>query len=82
VWPPATHLIEKRLAHETFDSRAGIHEMRNIRKQVFESLQKIARANCAVTNCDVLQKNIYKSFKQAPSDRIFQRLRLAMGISD
>jgi hypothetical protein len=30
----------------------------------------------------VLQKNIYKSFKREPSDRIFETLRPAMGISD
>jgi hypothetical protein len=36
------------------------------RKQVFESAHKIVRANRAVTNYDVLQKKIYKSFKQEP----------------
>jgi hypothetical protein len=30
----------------------------------------------------VLQKNIYKSFKREPSDRIFETLPPAMGISD
>lgn len=52
------------------------------RKQVFESAQKIVHSNCAVTNCDVLQKKIYKSFKQEPSNRFFQTLHPAMGISD
>jgi hypothetical protein len=36
------------------------------RKQVFESPRKIAHQNGTVTNDDVLQKNIYKSFKQQP----------------
>ncbi|MGE5158161.1 MAG: hypothetical protein ACM3OF_08430 [Gemmatimonas sp.] len=52
------------------------------RKQVFESAHKIAQPSRAVTNCDVLQKNIYKSFKQEPPNRFFQMLHPAMGISD
>jgi len=36
------------------------------RKQVFESPRKIARPKWAVINCNVLQKKIYKSFKQEP----------------
>lgn len=82
VWPPATHLIEHSRAHATFSLCAGNGEAQNARKQVFESPRKIARARGAVTNHNMLQKNIYKSFKREPSDRIFQTPRRAMGISD
>ena len=79
-------------ARNAFDSTAarsipvrptGRHrESCETRKQVFESPQKIARSRCAVTICDVLQKNIYKSFKLEPTERFFQTLLPAMGISD
>jgi hypothetical protein len=36
------------------------------RKQVFESPGEIGHQNGAVINDNVLQKNIYKSFKQQP----------------
>jgi hypothetical protein len=52
------------------------------RKQVFESPRKIGHQNGTVINCDVLQKNIYKSFKQQPWNRFFQMLHPAMAVSD
>ena len=52
------------------------------RKQVFESPHEIARTKRAVTIREVLQKKIYKSFKQEASNRFFETLHPAMGISD
>jgi hypothetical protein len=63
-------------------SAHGSCHVSQTRKQVFESPHKIAQPKRAVTNCEVLQKNIYKSFKQEPWKRFFQTLHLAMGISD
>jgi hypothetical protein len=44
----------------------GSREASVTRKQVFESPRKNADPNWAVINYDVLQKKIYKSFKQQP----------------
>ncbi|WP_156927791.1 hypothetical protein [Bradyrhizobium sp. Tv2a-2] len=52
-------LLAVQLVSDTGDVSGG-------RKQVFESPGKIAHQNGTVTNDNVLQKNIYKSFKQQP----------------
>jgi hypothetical protein len=66
AWPLATNLIQHR--RRWFEDRLARCDRAadETRKQVFESAHKIVHANCAVTNFDVLQKKIYKSFKQEP----------------
>src|SRR6185312_4515554 len=75
-------LIRHGSAQTVSNAQRAREEASETRKQVFESARKIVHSNRAVTNCDVLQKKIYKSFKQEPLNRFFQTLHLAMGISD
>ena len=58
------------------------HDSCETGKQVFESAHKIARVQCVVINCNAAQKIFHKFFKREPSNRIFETLHLAMGISD
>ena len=52
------------------------------RKQVFESLDEIAYAMGHCHKLARVAKNFHKYFKQSPSNRFFETLAVAMGVSD